>query len=86
MSAAPKQCYYCLLLEAYTMGEKEWYFRPIFWYFQPIFFALRVFSHLVGFFIFPRKISSFFLVKLEIPWKNWIAKLALILPGRSSRH
>jgi hypothetical protein len=29
------------------------------------------------FFIFPREISSFSLGKLEIPWKNWVAKLGL---------
>jgi hypothetical protein len=28
-----------------------------------------------GFFIFPREISSFSLGKLEIPWKNVVAKL-----------
>jgi hypothetical protein len=31
-----------------------------------------------GYFIFPREISSFSLGKLEIPWKNGDAKLALI--------
>jgi hypothetical protein len=30
-----------------------------------------------GFFIFPKKISSFSLGKLKIPWKNVVAKLAL---------
>jgi hypothetical protein len=30
-----------------------------------------------GFFGFPREISSFSLGKLEIPWKNSVAKLAL---------
>jgi hypothetical protein len=30
-----------------------------------------------GFFIFPKEINSFSIDKLEILWKNWIAKLAL---------
>jgi hypothetical protein len=34
--------------------------------------------------IFPREISSFFLGKIEIPWKNVVPKLALtIYPFRS---
>jgi hypothetical protein len=47
----------------------------------PIFFFLfrasleTLFSR--GFFVFSREISSFSLGKLEIPWENSVAKLAL---------
>jgi hypothetical protein len=36
-----------------------------------------------GFFVFSREISLFSLGKLEIPWENSVAKLALIVDSRT---